>query len=70
VDKRNSKRQMLERVQYLEAQCEALYSAGLDGIAHVGSANYAEREIEAKGWVEKAYWNFELEKPSEEGLRK
>lgn len=61
MDKRNSKDNMLERIRYLEAQCEALYDAGLSGISHVGQANYAEREAEAIGWVSKAYWNFTVD---------
>ena len=51
MDKRNSKRQMLERIDYLEKQCYEVYCAGLNGVSHVGMANYASREAEANQWV-------------------
>jgi hypothetical protein len=47
MNRRNSKSQMLTKIDQLNKQLEEVYDAGHWGIEHVGSANYAEREREA-----------------------
>jgi hypothetical protein len=47
MDRRNSKPQMIKKIEQLNKQLEEVYDAGHWGIEYVGSANYAEREHEA-----------------------
>lgn len=47
MNQRNSKPQMLKKIDQLTKQLEEVYDAGYEGIEFVGSANYAEREREA-----------------------
>ena len=47
MDKRNSKRQMLNRISHLKEKLDLVYDTGRDGIEYVGAANYEEREREA-----------------------
>ena len=51
---RKTRHQLLKEIFDLEAKLEAVYDAAIWGIEHVGMANYASREREAKAAVEKA----------------
>jgi hypothetical protein len=42
------------RIALLEAKVQRVYNAGIKGIGHVGTANYPEREREARRWVQEA----------------
>jgi hypothetical protein len=47
-------RRLEARIALLEAKVQRVYNAGIKGIGHVGTANYPEREREARRWVQEA----------------
>ncbi len=59
MDKRNSKTNLIRKIQSLETRLEAVYTAGMHGIAHVGRANYASRERDAVNHLERAMYGEE-----------
>ena len=44
------------RIEELETKLQAVYEAGMSGIEHVGAANYASRESEAKRRLQNAMY--------------
>ena len=57
MDKRNSKAALLDHIKCLEQRLEKVYLVGQEGINYVGSANYAERELEALSNLDAAYYD-------------
>ena len=57
MDKRNSKESMLKHIDYLKHKLDKVYEIGQEGIAYVGSANYAERESKASSDLAAAYYD-------------
>jgi hypothetical protein len=55
MDRRSTRNTMLKEIDRLEALVENLFEAAMWGIEHVGMANYASREQEAKDAIDKAY---------------
>ena len=56
MDKRNSKRQMLEKIDHLTKKMDIVYDVGRDGIEYVGASNYQEREDEALNKLHRAMY--------------
>lgn len=48
-----------EIIKYLGEKVQRVYHAGHWGIAHVGAANYRERQKEARDTLDRAMWNYE-----------
>ena len=57
MDERNSEEAMLEHIRRLENKIVKVHEIGLEGIYHVGAANYAEREQEAIHNLNAAYYD-------------
>lgn len=61
MDMRNSKKNILARLHETEKKLQAVYDAGEWGIAHVGAANYADREREANERIQIAMYGEFIE---------